>query len=290
MIQSMTGFGKAIAELPDKKVTIEIKSLNGKQLDLTTRVSPIYREKEMLMRNELMQTLARGKIDLSVTVEYLGNDISSQINMPVFESYLTQIRDISARLHIAEPTDWFTALLRLPEIVKNDAGQIDETEWETVHAAFNEAIGRLTEFRTQEGAMLHKLFEDKIAGIAGLLTQIDQYENERIEKIKSRITDNISLIADGDYDQNRFEQELIYYIEKLDINEEKDRLNNHLKYFLDTLNSGHAQGKKLGFIAQEIGREINTLGSKSNHAEMQKIVVQMKDELEQIREQILNVL
>ncbi|MDR1602340.1 MAG: YicC family protein [Tannerella sp.] len=290
MIQSMTGFGKAVAELPDKKVTVEIKSLNSKQLDLNVRVSPVYREKEMQIRNEVMQRLERGKIDITVNVENIGRDTSTQINLPVLEGYVEQIREASIRLHIAEPADWFSLLLRMPDAVKNDATLPDDAEWDAVHGAFIEAVRLLTDFRMQEGAMLQKIFEEKIAGITLLLEQIDVYEEERIGIIKIRIAESLNKFADTDYDRNRFEQEMIYYMEKLDVNEEKKRLDNHLKYFVDTLHTGRGQGKKLGFIAQEIGREINTLGSKSNHAGMQKIVVQMKDELEQIREQVLNVL
>ncbi|MDR0757066.1 MAG: YicC family protein [Tannerella sp.] len=290
MIQSMTGFGKAVAELSDRKVTIEVKSLNSRQLDLNVRISPVYREKEMQMRNEVMQRLERGKIDITVSVEHIGRDTSTQINLPALESYVEQIREASVRLHVAEPADWFAVLMRMPDAVKSDATLPDEAEWNAVHGAFIEALRLLTDFRMQEGAMLQKLFEEKIASIAVLLAQIDVYEEERIEKIKIRIAESLNKFADMDYDRNRFEQELIYYMEKLDVNEEKKRLDNHLKYFIDTLHTGRGQGKKLGFIVQEIGREINTLGSKSNHAGMQKIVVQMKDELEQIREQILNVL
>ncbi|MDR1408427.1 MAG: YicC family protein [Tannerella sp.] len=290
MIQSMTGFGKATAELSDKKVTVEIKSLNSRQLDLSVRIPPVYREKEMQIRSELMQMLERGKIDLSAGIESLGGDASAQINRPALASYVEQIREAARHLQVAEPADWFASLLRLPDAVKNDIAPADESEWEAVHGALLEAVRLLTDFRTQEGAMLQKFFEEKIANIAMLLAQIDTFEEERIEKIKSRITDSLSHLAGIDYDRNRFEQEMIYYIEKLDVNEEKKRLDNHLKYFTDTLHTGRGQGKKLGFIVQEIGREINTLGSKSNHAGMQKIVVQMKDELEQIREQVLNVL
>ena len=290
MIQSMTGFGKAETIFPDKKVSVEIKSLNSKQIDLNVRISPIYREKEMLLRNELMQKLERGKIDLSISVEGIGMTASAQISKSVFESYILQIKEIAGVLQIAEPEDWFATLLRMPDVVKNDVTQLDENEWDTVYATFLEAIRKLMDFRIQEGAMLQKVFEDKIAKISLLLKQIDAYENERIEKIKLRIIENLNKLAEIDFDKNRFEQELIYYIEKLDISEEKSRLNNHLDYFIGTTHTGKGQGKKLGFIAQEIGREINTLGSKSNHVEMQKTVVQMKDELEQIREQVLNVL
>jgi len=290
MIQSMTGFGKVTAELSSKKVTIEIKSLNSKQLDLSTRISSVYREKEMEIRNELSQLLVRGKVECSIYIENIGKDIPTKINQPVLESYYEQIKTIAENLSITLPVDWFQTLLRMPDVIKNEIAEIDETEWTVVRNALREAAKHLLDFRTQEGAMLKKLFEEKINNIKTLLTQVDIYEGERIEKIKLRITENLNKLSEIQFDQNRFEQEMIYYIEKLDVNEEKTRLSNHLDYFVDTLNAAPGQGKKLGFIAQEIGREVNTLGSKSNHVEMQKIVVQMKDELEQIKEQVLNVL
>lgn len=286
----MTGFGKVTAELPSQKVTVEIKSLNSKQLDLSTRIPAVYKDKEMELRSELLQWLERGKVEFSIYVEYLGGNTPTHINMPVVESYYGQIREIADKLSIALPADWFQTLLRMPDAIKNDMEEPDEEEWNAVHDAVKRAVKQLQEFRIQEGAMLQKLFEQKIANIAALLEKVADYETERIDKIKTRITDALQKIENFDYDKNRFEQEMIYHIEKLDINEEKNRLDNHLKYFLSTMESGHGQGKKLGFIAQEMGREINTLGSKSNHAEMQKIVVQMKDELEQIKEQVLNVL
>ena len=286
----MTGFGKVTAELPDKKVTVEIKSLNSKQLDLAVRVPAAYRDKEMMLRNELLQKLERGKVDLNVSVEYIGRDTSARINAVAVTGYYEQIHESAGRLGVDEPTDWFATLLRLPETVRSEAGEVDEAEWEAVHQAVNEAVSHLIDFRTQEGAMLRRVFEQKITTISELLREVAPYEQERVEKIRGRLTENLKKINDVEYDRNRLEQELIYYLEKLDINEEKDRLANHLAYFLRTLESGHGQGKKLGFIAQEIGREINTLGSKSNHAEMQLIVVRMKDVLEQIKEQILNVL
>ena len=263
----MTGFGKVTAELPSKKVTVEIKALNSKQLDLSTRIPSIYKDKEMELRSLLLQSLERGKVEFNIFIEYIGKDTPTQINLAAVENYYNQIKEIAEKLNISVPNDWFQTLLRMPDAIKH-----------------------LCDFRIQEGAMLQKLFEQKIANIAALLKEVEKYEGERIEKIKARIMDNLQKIAEKDYDKNRFEQEMIYYIEKLDVNEEKNRLDNHLKYFISTMESGHGQGKKLGFIAQEMGREINTLGSKSNHAEMQKIVVQMKDELEQIKEQVLNVL
>lgn len=286
----MTGFGKVTAELPSKKVTVEIKALNSKQLDLSTRIASVYREKEMEIRSLLLQSLERGKVEFNIFIEYIGKDTPTQINVTTVENYYNQIKEIAGKLNIDVPSDWFQTLLRMPDAIKSETVEADESEWEVVMAAVNKAVNHLRDFRTQEGAMLQNLFEQKIGNIANLLTQVEEYEGERIEKIKARITDNLQKVTDKDYDKNRFEQEMIYYIEKLDINEEKNRLDNHLKYFLTTIESGHGQGKKLGFIAQEIGREINTLGSKSNHAEMQKIVVQMKDELEQIKEQVLNVL
>lgn len=286
----MTGFGKVTAELPSKKVTVEIKALNSKQLDLSTRIPSIYKEKEMQIRSLLLQSLERGKVEFNIFVEYIGKDTPTQINLAAVENYYNQIKDIADRLNIGLPADWFQTLLRMPDVIKTEAQEVNEEEWNVVEKAIKEAIRHLCDFRIQEGAMLQKLFEQKIANIARLLSDVELYEKERIEKIKARIMDNLEKIAGQDYDKNWFEQEMIYYIEKLDVNEEKNRLDNHLKYYISTMESGHGQGKKLGFIAQEMGREINTLGSKSNHAEMQKLVVQMKDELEQIKEQVLNVL
>lgn len=292
MIQSMTGFGKVIAELPTKKVTVEIKALNSKQLDLSTRIPSLYKDKEMAIRSRLLQTLERGKVDFSIFIEYIGKGTSAQINQEAVIGYYNQIKELSWKLGFETPTDWVSmqSLLRMPDVITTEAIEAEEEEWEIVRQTIDAAINQLCEFRIQEGAMLQNLFTQKINNIAQLLREVEPYEKERIEKIKGRILDNLKKFVSVDYDHNRFEQEMIYYIEKLDINEEKNRLDNHLKYFLETMDSGHGQGKKLGFIAQEMGREINTLGSKSNHAEMQKIVVRMKDELEQIKEQVLNVL
>lgn len=288
----MTGFGKVTAELPTKKVTVEIKALNSKQLDLSTRIPSIYKEKEMLIRSRLLQTLERGKVDFSIYIEYIGKDNSSQINQEAVANYFTQLKAISETLGISAPSNWteLQTILRMPDVIRTEQAEVDEEEWEVVRQTIDKAIEQLCEFRIQEGAMLQKLFTQKVENIAGLLNDVAPYEKERVEKIKARILDNLEKLLGQDYDKNRFEQEMIYYIEKLDINEEKNRLDNHLKYFIETMDNGHGQGKKLGFIAQEMGREINTLGSKSNHAEMQKIVVRMKDELEQIKEQVLNVL
>lgn len=291
MIQSMTGFGKVTAELPTKKVTVEIKALNSKQLDLSTRIPSIYKDKEMQIRSRLLQTLERGKVDFAIYIEYIGKDASSQINQEAVMSYFAQLKELSDKLGINVPSSWneLQLLLRMPDVIKTDPVEADEEEWNVVSKTIDEAIQHLRDFRIQEGAMLQNLFVQKVSNIAALLKDVEPYEKERIEKIKARILDNLEKLA-VDYDKNRFEQEMIYYIEKLDVNEEKNRLDNHLKYFLETMETGHGQGKKLGFIAQEMGREINTLGSKSNHADMQKIVVRMKDELEQIKEQVLNVL
>lgn len=290
MIQSMTGFGKATLELPGKKITIEVKSLNSKQLDLSARIPSIYREQELNIRGLIGRRLERGKVDFAIYVENTGKESTSQINQSILETYYNQIKDSSVKLGIDVPSDWFQVLLRLPDVLKYEVQEADEEEWNKVQATINKALDQLIEFRKQEGAMLHELFSKKIANIAALQSDIEPYEAERIEKVKTRITEALEKIEKFDYDKNRFEQEMIFYIEKLDINEEKNRLDNHLKYFLETINTESGQGKKLGFIAQEIGREINTMGSKSNHAQMQQIVVQMKDELEQIKEQVLNVL
>ena len=290
MIQSMTGFGKTIAELPTKKVTVEIKSLNSKQLDIFTRIPSIYREKEMDIRSALSKTLERGKIELIITVENIGIESDIKINASMVENYKRQVEEIAIALNISTPNDWFPSLLRLPDVIKTEMVESNEDEWNRVFQAVENAINKVCEFRTQEGEMLSQLFTQKISAITELLKQIEPYEKERLEKVRTRIIDNLQKLQDVQVDSNRLEQEMIYYIERLDINEEKTRLINHLNYFIETLNSRHGQGKKLGFIAQEIGREINTMGSKSNHAEMQQIVVQMKDELEQIKEQALNVL
>ena len=246
----------------------------------------------MEIRNEISRTLERGKVDFSLWVEKKESaESATPINQALVEGYYKQIKDIADNLSIPVPTDWFQTLLRMPDVLtKTETQELTEEEWTTVHAAVLEAIGHLVDFRKQEGAALEKKFREKIANISHLLESITPYEKERVEKVKERITDALEKTLSVDYDKNRLEQELIYYIEKLDVNEEKQRLGNHLKYFISTMESGSGQGKKLGFIAQEMGREINTLGSKSNLAEMQKIVVQMKDELEQIKEQILNVM
>lgn len=290
MIQSMTGFGKAETELDGKKIVVEIKSLNGKQLDINTRIPHIYKEKEMEIRNIIMQSAERGKVDFWIHIDYTDKSISTRINQEAVAGYLNQLKEISANVGIEMPADCFSAILRLPETLKTEIAELDENEWLAIKETIHKAIGAFIEFRNQEGLVLQRIFEEKIHNITALRKDIEQYEAERIDKIRSKITDSLLKLDSITYDENRLAQEMIYYIEKLDINEEKTRLDNHLTYFLQTMDSEKSPGRKLGFIAQEIGREINTLGSKSNHAAMQKIVVSMKDELEQIKEQILNVL
>ena len=288
----MTGYGKAVVAYKEKKINVEVKSLNSKSLDLSARIAPLYREKEMEIRRLLAQKLERGKVDFSLWVEKESTVDATPINAALVENYYKQIKAISASTGIPEPEDWFTMLLRLPDVTaKTEVEVLDDEEWEVAQQAINEAIEKLTEFRKQEGAALQKKFTEKIDNIANLLKSIEPFEKSRVPKIREKIIDGLKQIPEVDYDKNRLEQELIYYIEKLDINEEKQRLTNHLKYFHETMKeSGHGVGKKLGFIAQEMGREINTTGSKSNQAEMQNIVVKMKDELEQIKEQVLNAL
>ncbi|MDD3080336.1 MAG: YicC family protein [Paludibacter sp.] len=291
MIQSMTGFGKATCEYGNKKIVVEIKSLNSKQLDLSTRISGLYREKEIEIRNEIAQQLERGKIDFALYVDNSSRESVTQINQTVIESYYQQISQLSDNLGIEVPTNWFEVLLRLPDALKSETVELEDQEWEEIKKAISEAIKQLKAFRIQEGKSLENVFQAKINRIGELLIEIEPYEAERVDKIKGRLEENLQSLSEKiDYDKNRLEQELIFYIEKLDVNEEKVRLRNHLNYFLETMNHEKSPGKKLGFIAQEIGREINTLGSKSNHSEMQKIVVKMKDQLEQIKEQVLNAL
>ena len=292
MILSMTGYGKAVIAYKEKKINVELKSLNSKSFDLSARIAPLYREKEMEVRRLLAQKLERGKVDFSLWVEKEATIDATPINAALVENYYKQIKSISSSTGIPEPQDWFTILLRLPDVTtKTEIEVLDEEEWEIAQQAINEALEKLIEFRKQEGAALQKKFDEKIDNISTLLKSIEPFEKSRVPKIKEKIIDGLKQIPEVDYDKNRLEQELIYYIEKLDINEEKQRLTNHLKYFKETMQeNGHGIGKKLGFIAQEMGREINTTGSKSTQAEMQNIVIKMKDDLEQIKEQVLNVL
>lgn len=291
MIQSMTGYGKAIVTYKEKKINVEIKSLNSKSLDLSTRIAPLYREKEMEIRQQVSSALERGKIDFSIWIEKdIANEVNP-INLDIVAHYYQQIKQIAKTTGIPEPLDWFQTIVRLPDItLKTEIEVLKDEEWNMAKQAIEEALQNLISFRQQEGAALQNKFNEKIDNIAQLLQEIEPYEKMRVEKIRTRIVDGLEQIPNAEYDKNRLEQELIYYIEKLDISEEKQRLANHLKYFRDTMNETTPNGKKLGFIAQEMGREINTTGSKSNLAEMQNIVVQMKDELEQIKEQVLNAL
>ena len=287
----MTGYGKATATYGSKKICAEIKSLNSKALDLSTRIAPLFREKEMKIRTLIAQTLERGKVDFNLWIEEDATQQGAPINRAIVENYYAQIKAISESVGIPEPTDWFATLLRMPDALsRTEVKELSDEEWAAARTAITEAIAQLMDFRQQEGAALERKFGEKLDNIEALLHSIAPYEKERTEKIRERILDSLQKNLGIEYDNNRFEQELIYYIEKLDINEEKQRLTNHLAYFRQTMSEGHGQGKKLGFIAQEMGREINTTGSKSNHAEMQNIVVKMKDELEQIKEQVLNVM
>ena len=287
----MTGYGKAVVAYNEKKINVEIKSLNSKTLDLSTRIAPLYREKEMEMRQMIAAGLIRGKVDFAIWIEKDEIADATPINATLVEDYYHQLKEIQTRVGIPEPQDWFQTLLRMPDVTTtNEVEILTDEEWEKACLTIKQALNNLVEFRKQEGVALQKKFKEKIDNIEILLAGIEPYEKSRVEKIRTRIIDGLNTIPEIDYDQNRLEQELIYYIEKLDISEEKQRLTNHLKYFRETMNEGQGQGKKLGFIAQEMGREINTTGSKSNQAEMQNIVVRMKDELEQIKEQVLNVL
>ena len=292
MIQSMTGYGKAVVTFKEKKINVEIKSLNSKALDLSTRIAPLYREKEMEIRQTVAKSLERGKVDFAIWIEKDAVVDAAPINTALVENYYKQIKAISAQTGIPEPTDWYATLLNLPDVTtKTDTEELTDEEWTVASQVIGQAIDALVAFRKQEGAALQQKFNEKVDNIEHLLSQIEPYEKSRIEKIRQNIVKGLEQIPSADYDKNRLEQELIYYIEKLDISEEKQRLTNHLKYFRETMNEeGHGVGKKLGFIAQEMGREINTTGSKSSQAEMQNIVVKMKDELEQIKEQVLNAL
>jgi uncharacterized protein (TIGR00255 family) len=288
----MTGYGKAVVTYKEKKINVEIKSLNSKALDLSTRIAPLYREKEMEMRQMVSTALVRGKVDLNVWIEKDAGADATPINSALVENYYRQIKDIAEKVGFEVAPDMLLpTLMRMPDVLtKTEVETLADEEWAVVKQALIQAIEAITEFRRQEGAALQKKFTEKIDNIAALLASIEPYEKSRVEKIRQRIVDGLSTIPEVEYDKNRLEQELIYYIEKLDISEEKQRLANHLRYFRETMEQDDCQGKKLGFIAQEMGREINTTGSKSNLAEMQNIVVKMKDELEQIKEQVLNAL
>lgn len=287
----MTGFGKGVAENSSRKFTVEIKTLNSKQLDFSSRMPSVYREMEVECRNLVASRIERGKVDLAVTVETLGATSDISINMERAAAYKAQIERMSQELGLPAPADWYSVLLRMPDVMHTDCvDTIDDDDRATLLKAVEAACDALRQFRAKEGKKLEEFFASRISHITGLLAEVPKYEAERITRIRARIEDALSQIPQADYDRGRYEQEMIFYIEKLDINEEKQRLAQHLEYFTEMMGAEPGQGKKLGFISQEMGREINTLGSKSNHAEMQITVVKMKDELEQIKEQVLNVL
>lgn len=293
MIQSMTGFGKADTRFGGKKIHVEIRSLNSKSLDLNTRIAPLYRDREMEIRKMIVPVLERGKVDFSLWTEKETSMEQQPINADAVEHYLKQLREISGRMGLPfDESQAWQILVRLPDTTAiQTSEELSDEEWNVVRMAIVESIEHLVEFRKQEGEALYRKFSEKVDNITKLLGEIEPFEKERVQKIRERLVNRLEELSGFDYDKNRLEQELIYYIEKLDINEEKQRLSNHLRYFRETMDTGTSgQGKKLGFIAQEMGREINTTGSKSNQAEMQNIVVKMKDELEQIKEQVLNVM
>ncbi|MDO4959561.1 MAG: YicC/YloC family endoribonuclease [Prevotellaceae bacterium] len=295
MILSMTGYGKSIATFQDKKINVEIKSLNSKALDLSTRIAPLYREKEMEMRQMIQQKVIRGKVDFSIWIEKDEATDAASINIELAKNYYKQLSNLAEAVNEKAPSmaELMPTIMRMPDILaKQDQTEtLSDEEWAVARQAIEEALDALVAFRRQEGEALAKKFNEKIDNIEALMKSIEPYETSRVEKIRQRIIDGLKQIPEIDYDKNRLEQELIYYIEKLDISEEKQRLANHLNYFRETMAEEEGgQGKKLGFIAQEMGREINTTGSKSNQAEMQNIVVKMKDELEQIKEQVLNAM
>ena len=287
----MTGYGKSVVVYKDKKINVEIKSLNSKALDLSARVAPLYREKEMEIRQYIAKKLSRGKVDFALWTEKDTVVDATPVNAALVEDYYKQLKAISEKVGIPEPADWFSMLTRMPDVLtRTNVEELSDEEWEVVKGAIKQAVDNLVAFRKQEGAALEKKFHEKVDNIEKLLHSIEPYEKSRVPKIKETIIKGLEQIPEVQYDKNRLEQELIYYIEKLDISEEKQRLANHLKYFRETMAEEQPNGKKLGLIAQEMGREINTTGSKSNQAEMQNIVVKMKDELEQIKEQVLNAL
>lgn len=291
MILSMTGYGKAVLNYAEMKISVEIKSLNSKSMDLSTRIAPIFREKEMDIRQMVTNRLERGKVDFAIWVEKNEGADAATINAALVANYYNQIKAIANQTGIPEPQDWFYTLLRMPDVTtKTEVTVLDDAEWAVAVQAINTALDALVAFRRQEGAALERKFNEKIDNIERLLASIEPFEKARVAKIREQIVKGLETIPEANYDNNRLEQELIYYIEKLDISEEKQRLTNHLNYFRQTMQEQGPNGKKLGFIAQEMGREINTTGSKSNQAEMQNIVVRMKDELEQIKEQVLNAL
>ena len=290
MIQSMTGYGKTVVAYNGKKINVEVKSLNSKQLDLTTRIAPLYREKEMEVRQMISERVVRGKVEFSLWIEKDATTDAAPVNTALMQQYYEQLKAFADQNKMQD-VDWVSTLVRMPDVLtKTEVEELTDDEWTAVRQGVVEALQHLVDFRTQEGAALEKKFAEKVDNIERLMKSIEPYEKSRVEKIRQRIVEGLKQIPEAEYDKNRLEQELIYYIEKLDISEEKQRLANHLKYSRETMADQPGQGKKLGFIAQEMGREINTTGSKSNQAEMQNIVVMMKDELEQIKEQVLNAL
>ena len=286
MIQSMTGFGKATLQLPNKKITVEIKSLNSKGLDLNVRIPSVYREMELDLRNQISNTLERGKIDFSLFIENIAEETATKVNVPIVKAYIAQLREVYA---LADETELIKMAVRMPDALKTEREEINENDWHLIQKIIVEALENIQSFRTSEGKTLETEFSNRIANIRNLMQETVALDSERIGTVKTRLRTAIDEL-NVTVDENRFEQELIFYLEKYDITEEKVRLENHLNYFLETLSRNEANGRKLGFITQEMGREINTMGSKSNHAQMQKLVVQMKDELEKIKEQVLNVL
>lgn len=290
MIQSMTGFGKSVLQLPNKKITIEIKSLNSKNLDLNARIPSQYREKELILRNTISSALKRGKVDFSLYVEQSGDETSASVNAEAVKNYIKQMQDLNMpNIGSQHDIQLLEIAMRLPDALKTEREEIDETEFAEIEKALEEALAEINEFRTAEGAALEKDLKLRVSNIADLLNEIMQINPERVENVRERLRKGIEDLKEN-VDENRFEQELVYYIEKYDITEEEVRLKNHLSYFTETLDTEDSNGRKLGFIGQEMGREINTIGSKSNYAPMQQLVVQMKDELEKIKEQVLNVL
>lgn len=291
MIQSMTGYGKATGTYKDKKITIEVKSLNSKYFDLNLRIPSFYRENELTLQKKLSKLIVRGKVDFSIYVELPPKANSTKINHEVVSTYFNDLKSLSESLQVNDDSKLLEMAMKMPEVYSVEKEELDEEEWKSVGQLIDEAVVNFQEFRKREGEALHKEFTGCITHIASLLTEVEKYEGERIETVKARLKSNLEEKLDNpQIDNNRFEQELIYYIEKFDVSEEKVRLKGHLDYFLEIIKSKESEGKKLGFVAQEIGREVNTLGSKANHQEIQKIVVQMKDQLEKIKEQVLNTL
>lgn len=289
----MTGFGKGVAELPGKKITVEVKSLNSKQADVAMRIPSALRGVELEMRNRIAAALLRGKIDVTVSMETIAGDAQQSLNIPAIREYAVRLKTMRDELGLPEPADWYSLLLRFPDSMKNEtSSEADKAEADAALAALEDALAGLKAYRRTEGEKLEEFFAVRIRHIADRLAEVPRYEGERLDRIRARMEEGLAnLMGKVDFDRSRLEQEMFFFIEKLDINEEKQRLGQHLEYFLQTMEAeGDTQGKKLGFIAQEMGREINTLGSKSNHSEMQRLVVNMKDELEQIKEQVLNVL